>query len=572
MKRSYFATILLLFIISPALFAQTGNTQNSLLPEIDPQDIEIRSEFRARFPGIRRQPILGFNPKPRVFRIDPNRIPFMESDKEAVASIALTQLDRPKPPAKSALEDPSRTNAFIKAGFGSFTTPELEAYVLRRLNSESIASVNVDFSGSSGHLDNQDSGFRFFDVNGVYGTKLNGGAKLSAKVGAFSDFNHLFELSNNVPSDNSGTSEKDYQGFNAGFILENNTNELEGWELYLNASATGIDLMAPNAALRGSQSEQFIQAGFEKEWAGSKLYDVLSAKVDIKGGNYSAEGIGDNQWISTSATFGYSSLFNYATEIELEGGIAYLSDGFRSKPLLVLNSAMNHTVKEGLNLTGQIYARPEMKSIWEHHQQNRFLNTSAQTQFQYIFGVDGGIEFKPLESTKLFGSISYKAIDNYNYYTRASRTFGGNTEQTFYTINYADASKFRMEIGVTQQIVSDKFWFDGFIYAQRPELKNGGDIPFEERVGAEGVFSVKPADQFTVSSWVQYIGEREDGNTSNTQTIDGYLLLNGGADYKINEKFGVYLKVLNILGQNYEVWQGYEERPFQIFGGIKVTL
>lgn len=572
MKRSIVATFLFFLISGVDAFAQTGSTQNSLLPEIDPQDIEIRSEFRARFPGIRRQPILGFNPKPRVFRIDPNRVPFMESDREAVASIALTQLDRPEPPFKSILQEPPRTNAFVKAGFGSFTTPELEAYVLRRLNNESIASINIDYSSSNGHLKNQDSGFRFFDLNGVYGTKLKGGAKLSAKVGAFSDFNHLFELSNNVPSDNSGTPEKDYKGLNAGIILENNTNDLEGWELYFNTSAANIDLMAPNAALRGSQSEQIIQTGFKKEWAGSKLYDVLTAKIDVEGGNYSTEGAGDTQWLNTSVTFGYSSLFNYATEIELEGGIAYLSDGFRSKPLLVLNSKLNHTIKEGLNLTGKIYAQPEMKSVWEHHQNNRFLNIGSQTQFQYTFGVDGGIEFYPMESTKLFGSISYKAIDNYSYYSRASRAFGANTEQTFYTINYSDASKFKMELGVTQQIISDKVWFDGFVYAQRPELKSGSDIPFEERLGAEAVFSIKPVDQFTVSFWMQYIGEREDGSSPNTQTVDGYILVNAGADYKFNEKFGVYLKVLNILGQNYEVWQGYEERPFQIFGGIKVTL
>jgi len=126
--------------------------------------------------------------------------------------------------------------------------------------------------------------------------------------------------------------------------------------------------------------------------------------------------------------------------------------------------------------------------------------------------------------------------------------------------------------GCQAEIISDKVWFDGFVYAQRPELKSGSDIPFEERLGAEAVFSIKPVDQFTVSSWMQYIGEREDGSSPNTQTVDGYILVNAGADYKFNEKFGVYLKVLNILGQNYEVWQGYEERPFQIFGGIKVTL
>lgn len=572
MKRTLFATILVFISMGGWVSAQTGNTQNSLLPEIDPQDIEIRSEFRARFPGIRRQPILGFNPKPRVFRIDPNRIPFMESDKDAVASIALTQLDRPEAPQKAVLNQPSRTNAYIKAGFGNFITPELEAYALRRLNNESIASVNLDFTSSDGHLDDQESGFRYLDLNGVYGTKLNGGARVSAKAGLFSDFNHLYNLPGTVPTIGSETSEKDYQGLNAGVIIENSSNALEGWSFYVNGSLVGIDLTAPNTAISGEQSEQFLQTGFEKEWTGSNIYDILSAEIDIKVGNYSAEGFGDTQWINSKATLGYSTLFNYATEVNAEGGIGYISDGFRNKMVFISEVNLNHSLEEGINLLGSIYTRPEMKSIWEHHQKNRFLNVSSQLQYQYEFGIDGGVEYKPIESTKLFGTVSYKSIDNYAFYSRESRSFGVNTAQTFYTINYEDASKFRLELGVVQQFVSDKIWFDGFVYAQRPELKSGNDIPFEERLGAEGMVSFKPTKAIKVDSWAQYIGERTDPNPNNSEDLKGYILLNAGLDYKINEKFGVYFKVLNILGQNYEVWEGYEERPFQVFGGIKLTL
>jgi outer membrane cobalamin receptor len=49
-------------------------------------------------------------------------------------------------------------------------------------------------------------------------------------------------------------------------------------------------------------------------------------------------------------------------------------------------------------------------------------------------------------------------------------------------------------------------------------------------------------------------------------------LLNAGAEYQINETFGVYAKLLNILGQDYEIWNGYTERPFQMFGGLTVKF
>ena len=64
----------------------------TLLPEIDPQDIEIRGDFTARFTGITRQPILGFSPTPRVYRINPNRMPFIESQAQVVASLPIRDI------------------------------------------------------------------------------------------------------------------------------------------------------------------------------------------------------------------------------------------------------------------------------------------------------------------------------------------------------------------------------------------------------------------------------------------------------------------------------------------------
>ena len=118
----------MLFSVHAAAQTGPGGAQNSLLPEINPQDIEIRSEFKASFPGLRRQPILGFNPKPRVYRIDPDRLPFMENNEEAVANISITQVNRPEAPERKLLQTPDRTRAMVKAGYGSFTTPELEGY------------------------------------------------------------------------------------------------------------------------------------------------------------------------------------------------------------------------------------------------------------------------------------------------------------------------------------------------------------------------------------------------------------------------------------------------------------
>ena len=53
---------------SNAIAQDQQESDNSLLPEIDPQDIEIRSQFKARFPGLRRE-MLWHPVKPTAGRV-----------------------------------------------------------------------------------------------------------------------------------------------------------------------------------------------------------------------------------------------------------------------------------------------------------------------------------------------------------------------------------------------------------------------------------------------------------------------------------------------------------------------
>ncbi len=570
-QRTLFATIILLLSGQFAL-AQTGrNTQNSLLPEIDPQDIEIRSEFKARFPGLRRQPILGFNPKPRVFRIDPNRMPFMETPEQAVAGISMTQLDRPEPPSRNILPKPSRINGLVRAALGSYLSPEIEAYGFQRLNDQSIFSGNLNYQSSTGHLDTQDSDFRFMDISGLYGTRLNNGLKASVRASLFSDYNHLFELSPSIPNDNSGTAEKSYSGINAGVILQNHKNALEGWELFLNASLVGIDQDSPNAALDGGLNHQSLITGFEKKWAGNELHETFAIGANLKAGNYSIDnGGGSTQWLNGDVFLNYHRLLNYRTELDLKAGLAYLNDGLNGRIRFTTDLGFIHTVNDRVRVSGSLFAEPELKDIWEHHQANRFLGMGSLLQQEYRTGIKSGIEVSPLDPLNIFANVSYTYIDNLAYYNRTSQLFGLDQELTYYDVYYSNANRIYFDIGITQHIVTDAFWLDASIYAQRPRLSDNTDIPFEEKIGFNGAVNIRPMNELTIRSWLQYVGEREAPATA--ETLGSFTLLNAEADYEINDRFGLYIKVLNILNQEYQVWEGYQERPFQLFGGIKLKF
>lgn len=86
----------------------------------------------------------------------------------------------------------------------------------------------------------------------------------------------------------------------------------------------------------------------------------------------------------------------------------------------------------------------------------------------------------------------------------------------------------------------------------------------------EAAVSFKPISRLTLNGWAEYIGSRPSPETNSD--LDAFLLLNAGTEYQINETFGIYAKLLNILDSSYEIWEGYEERPLQIFGGITIKF
>jgi hypothetical protein len=572
MMRSRPLLFTLFILLLPVfLFAQGGQqgADNSLLPEINPQDIEIRSEFQARFPGLRRQPILGFNPRPRVFQIDPNRMPFMETREQAVADISVTQLGRPEPPQRSVLTNPDRINAYIRGGLGSFLTPELNGYGFYKLNEKSLISADVNMRASTGHLDYQESSFRYLDANVSYITRIQDDLRLTVDVGGLSDYNDLFNLSDNLQQNFIGkTSSKTYTGGSAQFALQKTKNTFTGWQAVLGGNLFNTSLDAGNSGLSGDLNEQVGHASFSYYWPGDRLYETFNISTSVEAGNYSNPSSPDQGWADAKATFEYERLLNFSTRISGKGGIEYISDPTTSKVYFVPEVRIKHNFSNALSVSGKAFAKPEMQTQQSYHQYNRFLNVQSQLRHAYSLGTAGKVDFQLFDGNRIFGGVNYRHVKDYAYYRR--QLIAPSSTPGFFAINYADANIFELYAGASQQLLPEKFWFDGKIYIRSPKFSGGGFIPYEERLGVEGAISYKVIKELTINGWAEYIGSRKAPSANSD--LGAYLLLNAGAEYQINDTFGVYAKLLNLLGQEYEIWNGYQERPLQVFGGLTIKF
>ncbi len=565
---------LLVLLFLPAISsaqATQGGGDGSLLPEINPQDIEIRSEFRARFPGLRRQSILGFNPEPRVYQIDANRMPFIENRDEAVADVSVTELDRPAPPQRSILQTPDRTNLYARGGFGSFLSPELEAYGFYRLNETSLLSSNLNLSASDGHLDNQESGFRYMDISGKYINQRTEDLKLILDVGALSDHNYVFDLDDSIQQNFIGeTASKDYVGINGQVALQNKKNNFTGWNLAAGGSFFSSTFNDGNSGLgNGDISENKLFASYSNYWTGKRMYETFEASANIDAGSYNPSQANDENWVLANAAFQYKRLFNFTTTVRGKAGIAYASDAFSDDVYFTPEIEVVHNFTDKLSLTGIAFGKPEMKSVQDHQQYNRFLQNRFQLQHSYKMKAEGTVNYKLLEGNRIFVGTSYVHIKNHAVYQRRINT-APITFADFYDINYANANIFEFYAGANYQLIPEKFWADGRVYFRAPNLSSGQTIPYEEKMGVKGAVSFKPVKQLKINGWTEYIGKRQSPETGTE--LNAFLLLNAGAEYEINETFGVYAKLLNILSQEYEIWDGYQERPLQIFGGLTIKL
>jgi hypothetical protein len=559
----------LILMIAALLFfsAESVNAQDegALLPDIDPQDIEIRGEFSARFPGLSRQPILGFDPNLQVYQIDPNRKPFMETGDQVVAALPVSELSRPAPPGYNALDAEEEIYTFLRAGAGSYTSPEVQFWGAYPLNQNTYIGGDLDFSSSDGHLDDRPSGFRFLTANGEFGTRINKKMELRLYGGVQSDFNQTAVFDPDVPVTDDIRIE--HEGFNGGAELSRFTNGVSGWKLQGNIRSFSTTFDNPD--IGGVIDEVTYNGSFANRWALGSPNQTISLKAGGRGGSYDPQNSGSQTWGTLHGGAAYEQLFNYQTRLHAEAGVFYTSNALEDKVYPGGRLQVDHWFGERLKVTGKVEGKPHLNSVEELHERNRFLGYDNTLLHTYAVNVSGEAEIAYYRGSKLHGGVKYTNTKDHAYFLPLEDDQAGGRLDA-YTVNYQNATNVKLFAGITHQLLPERFWVSGTFHIQNPELDDGNEIPFQENWGVNAGFTLRPIDRITIEGWADYVGERETGADNNT--VDGFFLIGSQLDVEITDNFGGYFKLVNMLGQEYEVWQGYRERPFQVYGGLTLKF
>lgn len=145
----------LLFLLAAAalsvphlLHAQDGTAPDTTdLPEIAPQEFEIRGERTPRLPSLERQPLSGFDVVPQRARPDEERQPFVPAYRQTLPDAELDE-EIPRPAVESKTHP--RQVAFVEGGGGRYTSRWVNGRADLLLGSSELLAISLDYEGMRG--------------------------------------------------------------------------------------------------------------------------------------------------------------------------------------------------------------------------------------------------------------------------------------------------------------------------------------------------------------------------------------------------------------------------------------
>mgnify|MGYP002837283757 FL=1 len=560
------AITLLIWLMSADILAQ--GVQNTLLPEINPQDIEIRSEFKANFPGLRRQPILGFTPRPRVFQIDPNRMPFLESREAAVSEISVTALDRPQEPDKIVWVTPRRPKVTSQLGVGWFVSPEFRVNYYS-LTEDGLLGLGTILESSSGHLYDA-SGYRNLEVNIDYSKKLSESKILTSQLNLNNDFNRMYVLSDEMQNLLGGVPKKIKQGITWSTRLDEHKNSFHKNSYAIQVGLFESELNSVISAIEDKGSSSFIVAGLNRSWPGQQVreYWSLQSGVDIHSNNVDES---ENLLYLIRAGGGYARLIDYTWAVDLETSLAYADDTINRGVYLEPDVTISYNYNDQLGGFVRLSGKLKNPSLMEWQGYNRFLTPSTRLQHSYHLGVSAEVFWNFMQNSRIYSGLQWEQINRLGYAQVEQLEAINpdnptvNTQKLFYNLNYADAKVTKFYFGSTVE------WLDGDLQGvteislRNPRLTSNEDIPYEEKFKIDGSLSYTITPKLRLGASMMMLGPR---TTTRSRQVDGFILVHSNIRYSFNEHLGAYLRLNNLLSQRYEWWQGFQEAPLHLYGGI----
>lgn len=559
--------ILIILFVLPLLTAHPARAQqqdaaaSSLLPEIDPQDIEIRGDFEPRFAGLARQPVRGFSPRPAVFRVDPDRMPFMETDEEIVAAIPISDLEPALRPEKNFIRLAKRGRLYAYGGYGTYQSPELRVFAETPFRERESLAFQFGHQSSAG--DRDFSSIRDMSGN-LQWTRSFARSRLGVGVSGVSSFNY-----SRFPDALTGVDDPDRISFNSIGVKvrwQQLTNAYRGWQSEM-AVDRYTDRIGSYPDQEDATGETRYRVLLNRFWEGTMMEQIFGLQFESTGAFYDTGLDGTQYWLNNSLGARYRDTFSNFHQVEAWLRFYQLYDPENDFDLYLYPDVLyrfNGTGRFSVQLRLRGFVNdPSLENI---HRQNRFaLKDGGELEHERGLHINLQTGMDIWNRVEVFAGLDYMQYYNKGYFITWE-----DASRPFYDYRFVDeAIHVEWYAGISRVFRSWRTSVSARVGLHHTGADNdvipSGEIPYVPGWKGSMMVTTRPISRLELAGWMDFAGNRK---TAAGQTIDGFMQMGSRVDLRLHSRFGIYFKALNILDQEYQVWQDYSERPLQIFGGL----
>lgn len=573
--------------------AQNRDTTGTILPNLSPQEVEIRGQLEISFPSLQRQPLIGFNPPPRVPEIPEGYVPFLEAYKLSGSSLPNHRGDFDAPDQRP-INDLIPTKGELEASAGRYLSRVIRARLSGPISDQASVYARVDYEGSEGYSpqdDIEDLRNPYDGIRSVFGfqssgPRVGGGFEMKGEVNSYTLFGTNFLQNGTFSSDIILPDRNGLNGILELWLSTYNEAAIDSdFRISFSSSRYRTDLfddaLTPLAGL--NQQEQRLSGSFSLDIPFSIGSFLASTEVSTSGLNQEAlnASIEDfslfefkNYYLDASSGFRFS--LSPKVSLTLAGhflGTSFL-EGDEEEFISYLTASADLSVYPTPGLTFFVRNRPsiETNSIWDIFEKNPYV--TDQPQFQSTLrplDAQAGFTFYK-GMLQLSANVGYSQSPNYLFFEHIpdSPETGYRYERGVFRAAYGDVDMLHANGTISLALSSELHLKFGISVREAELTDNSEEIPYFSPFVSENMISYSFADNTML---VQVLGTLKSSrfrSRSDLEKIPGYVDLDFLYTYMLNRGLGLVVRFDNVLGSNLEYWEHYKESPVMISAGIRV--
>jgi hypothetical protein len=453
----------------------------------------------------------------------------------------------------------------FKAGYGSYVSPYFQADIASKRSDEYALSLHFKhFSSKNGPVDADNSGLSNTDAF-LSGKLFFNKATLGAKVGGKFDTYHLYGYGAN-PVPESNDIRQRLSDYSLGISITDNDKN----DSFFYAVNGGVNIF--NAKdLTWNETDVFLDFDINLS-VSNGLYFKLEGGVHAASQENTALVTNNKRMIYVAKPIGVYAYESF--EFEVGAGLNGVKDpinSYNQKVYIIPHVVARYKFGSGHTISGGVKGDVTWKSMRTEFNQNPYLGVATVIN-SVVKPIDVFIEAN--------GKIAPKIDFTLGYHTSVYKVFGqyvnDPSDLSTFTIDYQTTNNLIHSFTTQVDFITNKnllltlygkYRVFSFDLLEQPYHVPNIDLGFKAKFNV-----VDKLDTEIAFTYLDGIYAQNFSATSIDVKLNSIFDVNLAANYKINNSLSVFLKMQNILGNQYQYYYRYPSKGFQVLAGVSFTL